>query len=252
MPERGPQTYYSLNEFRALFRTGLPVLTWHKLGPRPAGVRLKGLYMSAELFAQQLQELQADGLQSASLGEIAAGTNRPNRVVLSFDDGYENVLRYGLPVLSRLHFQAVQFLVADRLGQCNDWDAPAGEVQERLMDQAQVRAWLAAGQQIGSHSLSHPFLTQMSLKKAREEIFASKAQLEDMFGLAIEHFCYPYGAWNQAVRDLVAEAGYRTACTTDFGVNPPGTDRFALKRITARYRSRNWQSLLGWVKRRFP
>jgi len=50
----------------------------------------------------------------------------------------------------------------------------------------------------------------------------------------VEHFCYPYGGWNETVRDLVAEAGYLTACTTDRGINTPATPRLELKRWLAR------------------
>jgi len=116
------------------------------------------------------------------------------------------------------------------------------------MDASQVRDWLAAGDDIGSHTLTHPFLTRLAPREAREEIFASKKRLEDLFGRAIEHFCYPYGDWNAAVRDWVIEGGYRTACTTEFGVNTPETSAFALKRITARYRSRSLKGLLERMK----
>jgi peptidoglycan/xylan/chitin deacetylase (PgdA/CDA1 family) len=70
------------------------------------------------------------------------------------------------------------------------------------------------------------------------------------FGRPIQHFCYPYGDWNEAVRDLVADAGYQTACTTQPGVNTAGDSPFALKRFTARYPSRNlkaiWARLRTW------
>jgi len=118
-----------------------------------------------------------------------------------------------------------------------------GEAPEPLMDEAQIRQWLQAGHAIGSHTLTHARVTRLSVRDAREEIFASKKKLEDTFGVAIEHFCYPYGDWNEAVRDLVAEAGYRTACTTAFGVNTPATPPLALRRLAVRYPTRSLRSL---------
>jgi hypothetical protein len=50
------------------------------------------------------------------------------------------------------------------------------------------------------------------------------------------------------VRDLVAEAGYQTACTTDSGVNGPTGSPYELKRFTARYASRNLKSLTETVR----
>ena len=173
--------------------------------------------------------------------------------MLTFDDGFASVLEHGLKPLAQYGFQAIQFLVADSLGKSNVWDRAAGEVPAPLMDAAQVREWLAAGHRIGSHTLTHPFLSRIPTPQAREEIAASRKKLEDTFGVAVDHFCYPYGDWNEAVRDLVAEAGYRTACTTEFGINPVGTSPLSLKRITARYRSRNWKNfklwLAGWFSR---
>jgi peptidoglycan/xylan/chitin deacetylase (PgdA/CDA1 family) len=97
--------------------------------------------------------------------------------------------------------------------------------------------------------LTHPWLTQLPVAQATEEISASKRKLEDLFGRPVEHFCYPYGDWNPAVRDLVAAAGYRTACTTEAGINTAETDVLGLKRLTARYRSRSlkafWSRLRG-------
>lgn len=238
-----PPAYYSgLGPFRNLFQRGNPILTYHKLGPRPPGARIKGLYVSAKLFARQLQELKEAGFSNGSLGECA-GPHTKRAVAITFDDGYVNVLRHGLQPLAQAHFKAIQFLVADLLGRCNEWDVPLGEAPEPMMDAAQVREWLGAGHDIGSHTLTHPYLTKIPAAKAREEISASRKKLEDLFGRKIEHFCYPYGDWNEAVRELVAEAGYKTACTTDPGVNAAADSPLALKRFTARYPSRSLKNL---------
>jgi peptidoglycan/xylan/chitin deacetylase (PgdA/CDA1 family) len=121
-----------------------------------------------------------------------------------------------------------------------------GDASERLMDIAQVRDWLAAGHDIGSHTTTHPKLTELTLEAAREEIVASKKRLEDMFGRPVRHFCYPGGKWNDALRELVAEAGYATACTTQFGVNLAGTPPHVLRRIVPLTRS----ALLGKIVHR--
>lgn len=237
-----PAYYSSLAPFQRVFSRGNPVLTYHKLGPRPTRVRIKGLYLSQSLFSRQLRELKSAGFHSGNL-EACAGPLQQKRIVITFDDGYVNVLRQGLEPLANTGFRAVQFLVADSLGQENHWDIPQGEVPEPIMDARQVREWLAAGHKIGSHSLTHPFLTRLSPAQACEEITASRKKLEDLFGCAIEHFCYPYGDWNEAVRDLVIAAGYKTACTTDAGVNTSADSPFALKRFTARYASRNLKNI---------
>lgn len=241
-----PDCYDSLSPYRELFRQGLPILIYHKLGPRPAQVRLKGLYLSRRLFARQMAELKQAGFETITLDQVQEPF-QDGRIILTFDDGFANVLAHGLETLAHHRFRAIQFLVADFIGKTNTWDLPEGETPAPLMDAVQVREWLAAGHQIGSHSLTHPFLTRISLAQAREEIAASKRKLEDQFGRPIDHFCHPYGDWNEAIRDLVAEAGYRTASTTLTGVNTTGFPPLALRRITVRYRSRNWKNFRLWL-----
>jgi len=244
-----PAYYSRLGPFQKVFRTGNPILTYHKLGPRPARVRLKGLYVSESLFQRQLQELHKAGYSSGWL-EGAAGPFVEDRIVVTFDDGYVNVLRHGLKPLAESGFRAVQFIVADLLGKTNQWDIAAGEAPEPMMDAAQVREWLAAGHEIGSHTLSHPYLTRISKREAAEEIKSSLKKLQDLFGRPIHHFCYPYGDWNEVTRDFVCEAGYKTACTTEPGVNSSANSPFALKRFTARYPTRNLKAIWARMRQR--
>lgn len=232
-----PHTYDRLAPFRDWFGGGLPILMYHKLGPRPPGVRLKGLYVSQRLFARQLAELRAAGYAALDFDRLDQAVAQPRTIGITFDDGYVNVLEQALAPLAEQGFSAMQYVVADAIGGRNDWDLALGEAPERLMDLAQLRAWLAAGHRIGSHGLSHARLTELPAAAAREEIVASRKKLEDWFGVPVLHFCYPYGAWNPRVRDLVAAAGYRSACTTAFGLNIAATPPLELSRIQARHRS---------------
>jgi peptidoglycan/xylan/chitin deacetylase (PgdA/CDA1 family) len=218
---------------------------YHKIGVRPRQVRLKGLYVRQEVFVRQVTQLGKAGFVSCTPAEAGSPGNgtQHRRVVLTFDDGFRNVFQNAMQPLAESRFHATQFLVSNYIGQRNEWDLRDGEAPEPLMDRAQVQDWLRAGHRIGSHSLTHPRLTRLSLRDAQEEILASKKKLEDAFGVAVDDFCYPYGDWNEAVRDLVMEAGYRSACTTDFGVNTPTTPLLALRRIMVRHPSRSLKTL---------
>jgi peptidoglycan/xylan/chitin deacetylase (PgdA/CDA1 family) len=247
-----PPYYSSLAPFRETFRNGTPILTYHHVGPRRRGARLKGLYVSPKLFALQVEELNSAGFSTASFDTLAVANAQPgSRIFLTIDDGFKDVFENALPVLSKHRFQAILFLVSDFLGRTNEWQKRAGDITEPLMDDVQVKDWLAAGQQIGAHTKTHPRLTQIPLSEAREEISASKKFLEDCFGHPVNHFCYPYGDWNEPIRDLVSAAGYQTACTTISGVNETGTSPFEMKRFTARYPSRNLKALWTRLRARF-
>ena len=197
---------------RRLATRGVPVFAYHKIAPPPPATADPFLYVSPPRFDRQLAALKQAGWTSASLADtLAVSDNAARKTVLTFDDGMANVLEHALEPLARHQFRAIQFLVPAFLGRLNEWDLAKGDVPEKLMDEAQVRDWLAAGHEIGSHSMTHRNLRHLGPAEAREEIAGSKKALEDRFRVAVRHFCYPFGAWNEAARDLAGEAGYATA-----------------------------------------
>jgi peptidoglycan/xylan/chitin deacetylase (PgdA/CDA1 family) len=218
---------------RRLFSMGVPVLMYHKIDCVPRGARDPFLYVSPSRFTEQLQLLSGHGYTAATLDAIPAVTdNRARQVVITFDDGAASVFTNALEILARHRFRAIQFIVAGLIGKRNDWDIAKGEAPDLMMDENQIREWLAAGHEIGSHTATHPNLKRVPLTQAREEIFGSKKKLEDTFGIAVRHFCYPSGKSNESISGLVAEAGYSSACSVEFGVNTAATPRFALRRVT--------------------
>ena len=84
-----PHYYSSLSPFRETFRRGLPILTYHKLGPRPTNARLKGLYLSRRLFERQMAELKNADFQATRLSDAAKPVSgATGRIVITFDDGF--------------------------------------------------------------------------------------------------------------------------------------------------------------------
>jgi peptidoglycan/xylan/chitin deacetylase (PgdA/CDA1 family) len=97
------------------------------------------------------------------------------------------------------------------------------------------------GLTIGSHTCTHVRLTEIDADTARNEIAASKAELESMLGREVRHFAYPYGLFDDAVRAMVSQAGYASACSTRSGFNRPGEDPFLMRRIDVAGTDRLWQ-----------
>ena len=79
----------------------------------------------------------------------------------------------------------------------------------RPLDWREVKEMQAQGIEFGSHTITHPMLTQVPLDVARREIGESKRMLEDRLGTAVRFFCYPRGNVNEAVRRIVCDEGYR-------------------------------------------
>jgi len=235
-PLRVPLWWTGLRPWMPALKRGGAILMYHKLGAPPPDAQLRSLYVAAPLFERQLAELAQRRVATVSPLAAAAPPSAP-RVSLTFDDAYRSVHELGLPLLVKHGAQALTYVVAGLVGGRNDWDIADGYPAEALMDRAQLGEWLAAGQRIGSHGMTHCRLTDVNAQRAWEEISASKRALEDRFGVEVADFCYPYGAWNRRLRDLVERAGYRSATTTDFGLATTTADPLALKRILARNRS---------------
>ena len=234
-----PEYFSELPPFREHFQGGFPILCYHKTEHVPPKARIKGLYLDPGLFRRQMAELAEAGYSFSPPGPYSAS----HSLSITFDDGFVSNLTSAVPAMREFGAKAINYLVADRIGKSSDWEAAEGGEARPLMDHSQIREWLSAGNWIGAHTCTHPRLSKIPRGLAREEIAASKKRLEDRFGQPMEHFVYPFGDYNDAVVEMVREAGFKTACTMDRGVNDRNTDPLRLKRWTARYRTRTLGSL---------
>ena len=83
---------------------------------------------------------------------------------------------------------------------------------------------------VQAHTRTHPWLPRLDDAQAREEIAGSKCDLEQHLGHPVTSFCYPAGLYGPREVRLVRDAGYRSAVTTDPGVNNAGIDLDRLRR----------------------
>jgi peptidoglycan/xylan/chitin deacetylase (PgdA/CDA1 family) len=226
--------YHRLKAWEGLFQEGMPVLMYHKLGSAPLGSRYRFMAVPPKLFETQLSELKASGYECISLEAGLHKKPAAKTFSITFDDGYRSIFHLGAPILHKLGMKAIVYLLPSMLGKHNEWDRGNRVALSPIMTKEEARQWLQEGHEIGAHTLTHPHLTQIPLVEARREIMESKLRLEDLFGVCVKHFAYPYGDYNPAVRDLVAEAGFLTAVTTHTGINMKLTDPFQMERLTAR------------------
>jgi peptidoglycan/xylan/chitin deacetylase (PgdA/CDA1 family) len=153
----------------------------------------------------------------------------PDRpVVITFDDGYQDLVQYVVPVLQNYAFPAIFFLVAGLVGQSSAWP-DGGKIP--LMDWSEVWQLTGAGFQIGSHSMSHPRLAEIPLEDARRELSDSRDLLEERLGCEIRHLAYPHGSYNEAVQKIASETGYHSAVSVRIGLSDLSDDVYALQRV---------------------
>ncbi len=100
-----------------------------------------------------------------------------------------------------------------------------------------VRRLAAAGHEIGSHTVEHPLLNQMSEESIKDEVWRSRDDLLAIADGPVTGFCYPNGSFNDLVADTVKRAGYSYACSTAPRINRISVDLFRLGRFHVHARS---------------
>jgi peptidoglycan/xylan/chitin deacetylase (PgdA/CDA1 family) len=114
--------------------------------------------------------------------------------------------------------------------------------KDLMMRPEQLRRLRQLGMDVGAHTVNHPILANLGEREARLEIAQGKAQLEDIFGEAVELFAYPNGVPNQDYRQehvrFVRDLGFAGAVSTAWGAASMRSDRFQLPRFTPWDRSR--------------
>jgi peptidoglycan/xylan/chitin deacetylase (PgdA/CDA1 family) len=212
----------------------VPILTYHQVGIRRAGIQERpGLFVELGRFRRQMFLLYALGYRSISFNEFLGaleGKSSPplKKFVLTFDDGYEGVYSTAFPVMQKYGFQGTVFLIAeDFAGQ-----APSAGRAFPVVTADEVNQLLRAGWQIGSHTITHPKLSESSDEQVEYEVSDSKRILEDRFGIAVKTFAYPFGIWLPNIASQVERAGYMGAVTTHFGRTHTFASRYHLRRIS--------------------
>jgi peptidoglycan/xylan/chitin deacetylase (PgdA/CDA1 family) len=143
----------------------------------------------------------------------------PGQVAITFDDGCETDLLIAAPLLKERGWNATFFVTVGFLN------------QPGYMTPAQVRELSDLGFEVGSHSMTHPYLDELQEADLQREIGESKSRLEDMTGRAVQHFSNPGGRSNKRSREIARAAGYESVSGSRLGTNGSKADRFDLTRI---------------------
>lgn len=164
----------------------------------------------------------------------------PKSVILTFDDGYNDFYTDVFPILKKYQIKAVAFIVPNFLDRSNN-------ITTRQLEEI-AKSGLV---EIGAHTMDHSYLTGLPLKRVQYEVEESKKYLENLLGIKIVSFAYPYGAFDNQAIDVVKKAGFRSAVTTVPGIFSMDINRFFLYRI--RPGGRAGQSLLDLLEsKKFP
>lgn len=208
----------------------VPVLMYHYIRPLTPEMDAAGKWLSVSPahFRAQMEEISRLGYHTITPDELADaidGTKTlPTKpVLITFDDGYRDQYTEAYPVLKELGLKATFFIISAY--HVN----PAYLTNEML--QELDRSGLIT---IAAHTRHHVGLADSKPEKQKDEIFGSKKDLEDVVGHPVTSFAYPYGNFNDAVKNLVRDAGFRIAFSTLLGSVHTPTSRYDARRIRVR------------------
>jgi peptidoglycan/xylan/chitin deacetylase (PgdA/CDA1 family) len=218
----------------------IPILMYHSITAMPKGTVMRSLHVPPKLFKLQMWLLKIMGYQGLSMGELQpylTGEKIGKVVGITFDDGFKNNLVEALPILKKNGFSATCYIISQNIGGINHWDLKKGIDENPLMDDGEIKQWINNGMEIGSHTQNHIRLTESGIKTATKEITQSKLDLERQFDCSIDHFCYPYGNYNDEIVAITKKAGYNTATTVSRGRAKSGDNLFTLPRVPITHRT---------------
>src|SRR5258706_8874908 len=171
-----------------------------------------------ETFRRQMQWLKNSGYRGLSVSEAVRYPGEAS-VCITFDDGCETDLISAAPALREFGFRATFYLTAGFLG------TPGYQSAD------QVRDLDALGFEIGCHSMTHPYLSDLSDAELGREIVDAKLHIDQFLGHAIEHFPCPGGRYDRRTLATARRVGFRTVANSRFHANSSGTSPYELGRV---------------------
>jgi peptidoglycan/xylan/chitin deacetylase (PgdA/CDA1 family) len=205
---------------------GAAIFAYHNFVERPdvAAPPSQAYVLSQAQFDAHLDVLATPGLKPSRLADVLA-VPAPGQFVLSFDDGYLTDYTVAFARLVARGWPGCFFVIASQVG------------KSRALGWRELREMAAAGMEIGSHSLTHPFLHRADPDEIRREFGESKRIIEDGLGQAVQFASLPRGSAAPGMGALIKELGYHAFCTSEPGLVSVRTDPYEVPRIAVKQRT---------------
>ncbi len=192
------------------------ILCYHAVSPRwPADVAV-----APDRLTDQLQTLTDQGYRAVTFSELVSLGPDQRAVAITFDDGYRSVVTLAGPILNRFDIRATVFLPTDFVGagpiawpRINRWLETDHRDELETMSWQDARRLRDRGWEIGSHTRSHPRLTELPNDQLDEELVGSRTTCEQSLGVPCTALAFPFGDHDERVVSAAAAAGYSAAAT---------------------------------------
>ena len=180
-------------------------------------------------FERQIRLLVARGFRGETFTEAVLGQRDARTVAITFDDAFRSVFELAFPILSRAGFRATVFVPSAFVDGnspmawpgIDHWLGGPHEAELRPMSWDQLGRLAEAGWEIGSHTRTHPRLTQLDDESVAHELAGSRRDCEQGLGGPCRSLAYPYGDHDERIVQAARDAGYAAACSLPAGWHRP-------------------------------
>lgn len=209
----------------------IPILLYHRIVNDQSKIGKHKTYVWEKNFREQMKFLKENGYQTITFNEIDKEYAK-KKIILTFDDGYEDNYTLLFPILKEFGFTAVIYLVTKL--QRNEWAMKEGEPELKMMTKEMIKEMSDYGIEFGGHTRTHVDLQSTSKEKLQDEITGNKKDVEEITGKYALSFAYPFGAYKDETLQAVQEAGFKFGITTIFGPEKWSQDLMRIRRIEVR------------------
>jgi peptidoglycan/xylan/chitin deacetylase (PgdA/CDA1 family) len=184
----------------------VPILLYHHVNDTGSSRYI----IPTNTFRDQMEELHRLGYQTISISRLAevlrhGGAIPQKTVVITFDDGYLDTFTTAAPIMKEYGFTGVAYIITSTFQKGKTYG---------YMQASELKSLLADGWEIGSHSVTHTDLNKTRLGVGNE-MEQSKKDLENLLGVVVRSFSYPYGIANPDFKKLAEAKGYDSAVGLD-------------------------------------
>ena len=154
-------------------------------------------------------------------------------VAITFDDAFVSMIDNALPELAARDMPCTIFVPTKCLGSHPEWlrDSAWCDRDEFVADQEKLRSVMSRNVRLGSHTRSHPNLTEIRSDEVEEEISGSKSDIEKLFDTGTDLIAFPYGIFDEQVLRFCERAGYRFAYSIEEGAVDPCDTTLLRRRV---------------------
>lgn len=226
-------------------RPGVPIFMYHIISSKSirtgeGRVKLDPYTLPESDFSQQMDYLFKKGYRPISLDKLVSWVEQKERLtdkglIITFDDGHVSNYTKAYPILKKHNFTATFFITAGLIGSDN------------MLSWEQIIKMRNNGMDIGSHTLTHPCPTDLTIEELRHELEHSKKMLEEHLGAEVKYVSSPTGFFNPAMVHLAKELDYKALCIGKVGINHISSDLFSLRRIAIK-RNCNLSTFISLVQ----